>query len=129
MKWRWWRTADEMAADFAADRTLETDEQFIAACDLPDNAEAVRIAMAVRRSVASYGMIDPKFIRAIDGYPDELVELSGWDSIGFLAWIFELERELEMPVSSDAFRDIRQPFTVKELVLAVHKFVQAEAAQ
>ena len=128
MKWRWWRTADEMAADFAADRTPETDEQFIAACDLPETPEAVRVALAVRRSVASYGMIAPKFIRATDGYPDELGELSGWDSIDFLAWIFELERELDMPVSREAFNDIRQPFTVKDLVLATYRFVQQQTS-
>lgn len=128
MKWRWWRTADEMAADFAADRTPETDEHFIAACNLPDTPEAVRVSLAVRRSVASYGMIDPKFIRATDGYPNELVELSGWDSIDFLAWIFELERELEMPISRKAFRDIRQPFTVKDLVSAVYCFVQQQTS-
>ena len=129
MKWRWWRAADEMAADFTADRTPEADEPFIAACDLPDTPEAVRVALAVRRSVASYGMIDPKYIRATDGYPDELVELSGWDSIDFLAWIFELERELGMPVSRKAFQDIRQPFTVKDLVLATYRFAQAETVE
>ena len=127
MSWRWWRTADEMAASFAADRTPEPDEQFVAACDLPDTPEAIRVALAVRRSVASYGMIEPKFIRAADSYPDELVELSGWDSIDFLAWIFELERELDMPVTREAFKDIRQPFTVKDLALATYGFVQHEA--
>jgi acyl carrier protein len=129
MKWRWWRTADEMAADFAADRMPEPDEQFIAACDLPDTPDAVRVALAVRRSVANYGMIASEFIRATDGYPEELVELSGWDSIDFLAWVFELERELGMSVSREAFKDIRQPFTVKDLVLATYRFAQAETVE
>ena len=112
MSWRWWRTADEMAASLAADRTPEPDEQFVAACDPPDTPEAIRVALAVRRSVANYGMIEPKFIRAADSYPDELVELSGWDSVDFLPWIFELERELDMPMTLEAFKDIRQLFTV-----------------
>ena len=124
MGWCWWKTAGEMAAGFAADRTPEADEQFVAACGLPDTPDAARVALAVRRSVASYGMIGPEFIRAADTYPNELIELSGWDSLDFLGWIFELERELGMSVTREAFKDIRQPFTVKDLALATYGFVQ-----
>ena len=37
MRWRWWRTADEMADDFSAAREPESDESFIASCELPDD--------------------------------------------------------------------------------------------
>ena len=94
MKWRWWRTADEKAADFAKDRERQTDEQFFSECGLPDTAQTVRIALAVRRSVASVGAVEPEYIRTNDRYPEELAALSGWDSLDFLDWVFQLEREL-----------------------------------
>ena len=59
MRWRWWRTADEMAADFAGTREAMTDEQFIATCELPNDPLARETAIAVRRSVAAYGMVEP----------------------------------------------------------------------
>ncbi len=60
MKWRRWRTPREIAADFAKDRNEQSDQEFLAGCGLPDTREAMRIALAVRRSVASYGMVAVK---------------------------------------------------------------------
>ena len=65
-----------------------SDEQFVAACGLLDIPEASRVALAVRHSVANYGMVDHRIIYASDRYPGELAELSDWDSIDFLAWLF-----------------------------------------
>ncbi len=81
MKWRWWRTAEEMAADFAASRKSQHDSNFISECGLPDTPLASRVTLAVRRSVANYGLVDSKYVRADDVYPDQLIELSGWESI------------------------------------------------
>ncbi len=127
MKWRLWRTANEMAADFAANRSPESDANYIADCGLPATPIAQRVALAVRRSVASYGMIDSQFIRASDRYPDQLIDLSGWDSLDFLGWLFELERELDLPVPLDVFEYIRDPFSVADLVQAVLAFLEQQA--
>ena len=128
MKWRWWRNAQEQAEDFSKNRGEQADEQFITACGLPDTPEATRIALAVRRSVARYGMVDAKYIRVEDRYPDDLSTLSGWDSIDFLAWVFELERELGgEKIPKRAFDRIRQPFAVKDLILAVYHYRQNAA--
>ena len=128
MKWRPWRTAQEKADEFAADRGLQSDEQFLTACGLPGTPEATRIALAVRRSVASYGIVAAEYIRAEDRYPDELSDLSGWDSIDFLAWLFELERELGgEKISRKAFDGLRYTFSVKDLVLAVYRYKHAES--
>ena len=126
MKWRWWRTADEMAADFAAERSTLADEDFVSACDLPNNPLATRIALAVRRSVASYGMIEPGYIYAEDVYPDQLIELSGWESIDFLGWVLELEKELRVPLPSGVLDDIGLSFSVKELAQRVYVCMEQE---
>src|SRR5437879_4562457 len=88
---RWWRMADEMAADFARLHPPQSDAEFLAECGL---AAAPAAALAVRRSVASYGMVAADHIRPDHTYPGALEELSGWESLDFVAWIMELEREL-----------------------------------
>lgn len=127
MKWRWWRTAEEKAAEFASDRMSEDDATFISNCGLPDTLLASRVALAVRRSVANYGMIESEFIRADDLYPDQLIELSGWDSIDFVGWVLELEKELAIPIPGDAFHELyhsrKLTFSVKELAQVVHNFM------
>ena len=124
MKWRWWRTADEKAADFVADREPQNDEQFCMECGLPTSTDAIRMALAVRRSVASYGSVAAEFVRADDRYPEELGRLSEWDSLDILAWILELERELGgEKISSTAFEDLRPPFAVKDLVWMLYSYL------
>lgn len=124
MKWRWWRNADEMAAEFAAKRKPLGDEQFVSACRLPSNPLATRVALAVRRSVATYGMIGPEYIYAEDVYPDQLIELSGWDSIDFLSWVLELEKELEVAIPDHIFQDIDLAFSVQELAQRVYAYLE-----
>ncbi len=123
MLWCWWKTAAEMAEDFARKREPYPDDDFVRDCELPDTPEAQRVCLAVRRSVASYGMVDPLFIRASDRFPEDLRELSGWDSIDLLAWVFELERELgKKPIVTRAvLDDIGVTFTVRDLVWEVYR--------
>ena len=109
-----------MAADFARTRSPQADADFLAECQLPDDAEANRVALAVRRSVGKYGMVDPLFIRATDRYPEELIVLSGWDSIDFLTWVMELEDELGEPVRSEWFDGLRDGFSVRDLAHCVY---------
>jgi hypothetical protein len=120
--WRWWKTADEKASAFAATRASQTDEEFVRDCGLADDAEAAALALAVRRSVARYGMVDSKAIRASDRYPEELSALSNWDSLEMLGWFFELEKQLGRKVRGrEAFGDSnpRQGFSVRDLVRAL----------
>ena len=117
MKWRWLRTAEEMAADFAATRSPVDDECFVSACGLPDTQLARQVALAVRNSVAQYGMIDPKFILADDVYPDQLVNLSGWDSPDIVDWIMELEKELSCTLTDDEWLQlVGDLFAIRDLV-------------
>ena len=116
-----------MAANFTANRAPESDTAYLAECGLPTTPIAQQVAVAVRRSVASYGMIESAFIRAADRYPDQLIDLSGWDSLDFVDWIFALERELDMTIPLAAFKDIRSPFSVADLAQAVLAFVEQRA--
>ena len=117
---RWWRMADEMAADFATKYPAQSDAEFLAECGLADAPVA---ALAVRRSVATYGMVAPDHIRSGHGCPGALMELSGWDSLDFLEWVFELERELGpgARVERSWFDGLSSPVTVRDLAWAVHR--------
>lgn len=116
---RWWRMADELAADFDAEHPPQSDAHFLAECGL---ADAPAAALAVRRSVASYGMVAADHIRPGHGYPGALEELSGWESLDFLQWVFELERELGgARVERWWFDGLPSPFTVRDLAWAVHR--------
>jgi hypothetical protein len=115
MKLRWWKTADEMAAGFVAGRIPQMDAEFLSECALPADDDAVKAALAVRRSVAKYGMVDAAFIRADDGYPGELMKLAGWDSIDFLTWAMELHEELGPRTRIGWFDDLPDPFSVRDL--------------
>lgn len=122
MRWRWWRTAEEQAREFAKDRLGESDATFIVSCELPDDPIAHDTAIAVRRSVAKYGMIESDYILSSDRYPNELIALSGWDSIDFVGWMLELEAELKEDVLGDFHNGIQPSFSVKDLVWHTYNY-------
>ncbi len=120
MKLRWWKTAKERAAEFETTRPPQPDEAFIAECALPPTEHARRVALAVRRSVATYGMCDPQYIRASDRYPEQLGMLSGWDSIDFLGWTLELDKELKLAVPNEAWKSLNgRGFGVRDLIQTI----------
>ncbi len=121
MKLRWWRNATEMAEDFARRGPPQSDADFLAECGLPDNPGVVRLALAVRRSVSSYGAVAPEFIRASHLYPDDLAQLSGWDCLDFVGWVLKLEQELAARVDGSWLGSLPIPFSVRDLVWAVLK--------
>ena len=120
--WRIFKTAHAKVADFRAGRIRQPDEQFVADCSLPDDPEAARVAVGVRRAVASVGLVDPLFIRASDRFPEELGALPLWDSLDWISLILALEEELGKP-PPQPLEDWRQQraFTVKQLVLSVYQ--------
>jgi hypothetical protein len=120
MKLRWWKTAQEKAAEFKSIRDPQPDDVFLAECALPPTEYARRVALTVRRSVAEYGMVDPLYIRADDRYPEQLSALSGWDSLDFLDWRIRFERELGLIVPREAWRTIEGPgFSVRQLIQTI----------
>lgn len=119
------RLPSQQVAAFCKDRTRQTDEQFVADCGLPNDAEAVRIAIAVRRAVADVGAVDPEFIRADDDYPGSLEALPLWDSMSWYEFEFALEMQLgtrfEDPGAVSLPND--EKFTVRQMAAAVIQYV------
>lgn len=120
MKLRWWKTADEMATAFEEKFPAQWDDVFLSECGLDHSAEAIRVGLAVRRSVAEYGMVSAVHIYADHSLPGELQHISGWDSVDFVSWIILLEEELGEPVDSRWFDQLRIPYTVRDFAQAVY---------
>jgi acyl carrier protein len=89
---------------------------------LPDGPEAARIAIGVRRAVASVGLVDPLFIRASDRFPEELGALPLWDSMDWMSLVLALEEELGQ-APPQVIEEWRQQgaFAVKQLVQAAYE--------
>lgn len=69
---RLFKTPRDNAADFRAGPTRQSDELFVAECELPSDPDAARIALGVRRAVANVGLVVPLFVRASDRFPEKL---------------------------------------------------------
>ena len=83
---------------------------------MPEDEDAERVALAVRRAVARVGLVDPLYIRADDRYPDELVVLPLWDSIDWLELIFTIEDELNLSISDKEVELMTKNFSVRSCV-------------
>ena len=121
---RHFRHWTKKVADFTAGRVPEADDGFLADCDLPPGAEAVRVALAVRKVFGEVGSVDPKFIRPTDRFPDELGVLPGWDSIDMLDVVFRLEKELNVKVWRNPVLPVER-FTVRDFVHSLLTIVHA----
>ena len=126
--WRIFKTTHSKVADFPAGRVRQPDEPFLAECDLPDDPEAARIALGVRRAVASVGLVAPAFIRASDRFPEELGVLPLWDSLDWLGLILAIEEELGEPPPQPLEEWKQQgAFSVKQLVQAAREHMSRRA--
>ncbi len=115
---RWWKTAPEKAAEFAAARSPQADHEFFAGCGIPDTEDARNVALTVRRAVAEMLTLDPHFFHASDR---EVVELRAlWDSVDFLEWVMKTEKALNVRLPDKAFKALRRDYTIRDLVLCVY---------
>jgi acyl carrier protein len=85
--------------------------------------------LAVRRTVASIGLIDPQFIFATDMYPDQLAKLPLWDSMEWVEFFLELEQELGTIIPDQEWTQLFNPsrFSVKQLVTSFYEFVRGKS--
>ena len=126
--WRFLRVfkpAHSKVDDFREGRTRQSDNDFLADCGLTPGTEAAKVALAVRRAVAGVGLIDPLFIRSEDSYPGTLEVLPLWDSMDWLAFVLEVERELgqSFPYGSSELASKSGPVTVRDLVARVRELL------
>jgi hypothetical protein len=125
---RFFPTPEQQVAEFCKDRSRESDKEFLAACCLPEEIDAARIAIAVRRVIANLGKVDAQFIRHDDKYPAQLGKLPMWDSIEWLEFFLQLEDELGVRISEAQMREFFQPDTkggisVSEMVSRVRRIL------
>jgi acyl carrier protein len=115
---RWWKTAPEKAAEFAAGRWPQADDEFVAECGIPDSEDARNVALTVRRAVGEMLMLDPQFLRASDREAVELRTL--WDSVDFLEWVLKTEEALNVRLPDKAFKALGRDYSVRDLVVCVY---------
>jgi hypothetical protein len=125
---RVFKPAHSKVADFRKGRTRQPDDEFVAECSVANTPESRRIALGVRRAIAGIGLVDPLFIRASDRFPEELSLLPLWDSMDWLAFIFELEDELDERVHvPDSLYEwsFQNSFCVRQLVVWLEKELES----
>ena len=116
-------------AEFTKGRTPESDDAFLAACGLPDNAETRRIAIGVRDVFGEEGSVDPKFIFATDRYPEDLEILPSWDSLDTVDLLMRIEEKLDIRIPDrDADQLFRLRFTVREFVATMVAYCERRRA-
>ena len=79
-------------------------------------------------AVAAVGLVDPLFVRCDDSYPGTLDVLPLWDSMDWLSFAFELERELGRSVRWEPSEIVRhsRSVTVSDLIAHVQGVLEQE---
>ncbi len=117
MSLRLFKTAHQKVDTFCNGRTRQPDELFIQDCDLPEDEDAERVALAVRRAVARVGLVDPLYIRADDREMVELSALPLWDSMDWISLLLYLQDELGITIPDREAECIRvSKFSVRGCV-------------
>ncbi len=109
------------------ERDLTNDEEFLRACEIPDDPLRIALALAARRAIAKLATVPPETIRATDTFARDLVELPFWDSLEWMGFILELEDECQRmtpcpDLRYDAIDSLNVPFSdlqVRHVVKAV----------
>jgi hypothetical protein len=121
-------SADRKIATFCEGRSKQSDDEFLAACGLPSDPEAARVALAVRRAVAAIGSVDPQFIRAEDAYPDQLGVLPLWDSMDWFAFTLELEEQLGQRLPDPEKVLVAVHVSIKQMAADVYRLINKQTA-
>lgn len=127
--------ARRKAARFRKKHLPQSDEQFVLGCGLaPGSIEATR-ALAIRGAIGTCGSIGPEFIHHDHRGPEDLATLDFWDSIDYLGFILEVERELGVRVPSkpgpeeDEFRErYYSTWVVSELIQRLLRLIESPSA-
>jgi len=90
--WRFLLPAFAKVRAFTKQRVSQSDEEFLASCNIGDCPLAKKAALGVRQAVGVTGKIDPCYIRASDDWPGSLEALPTWDSLSLFTLGLELER-------------------------------------
>lgn len=78
------------------ERDLTNDEEFLRACEIPDDPFKIAVALASRRAIAKLGDVPPETIRANDTFARDLIDLPFWDSLDWMGFLLEVESECQL---------------------------------
>lgn len=86
------RRAKKAAAEWAH-RSCLSDAEFLAECDVPAKEFDQLVALAARREIASLATVPAETIRPEHLIQGDLGNLPFWDSLDWLGFVLEVERE------------------------------------
>jgi len=130
--WMNYRSGKTIKDDFLKSRKKQSDKEFLAACELPDNLGCS--ALKVRVAIANLGGVEAGDIRAEDTFDGELIHFDFWGSLDSIAIVLELEICLGLKIDDVMASQIVDPeakprTTVAEFVRCVLRVVYQEARE
>jgi acyl carrier protein len=100
----------------ARDVPDESDDQFVARCQMPDVPFATEFALAVRGEVADRAGLPPHSVRAADRLPEDLGDLFIRESLDAAEFVMRLEEQFGVTIPDWAIAVFgRESVTVAEL--------------
>lgn len=112
------KSSTEWVAEFKATRSPQDSEEFVRACSLPTSPASSALAIGVRAAIAELGEVDSTYIRADDGFDDDLIKLPFWGSLDGLAIILTLQDHLGIRISDEEAQRIRNPESSSGMTVA-----------
>lgn len=125
------RRATRLAACRWRERPPMSDDDFLRACEIPDEPLRVAVALAARRVIAELGTVPPETNRPDDSFAHDLVRLPFWDSLDWMGLVLGIEEKtgdrviVSEPCIDEAVRaarnessDLRVRHVVRALALA-----------
>jgi hypothetical protein len=107
------------------ERSPMGDAEFVKACEIPDEPLMAMVALAARRVIAELGTVPPETIRPDDSFAHDLVQLPYWDSLDWLDFIFQVERECRSRIPRLVFDEVVRSVEGRPADLRVRHVVRA----
>jgi acyl carrier protein len=105
-----------MTKRVSRDVPVESDDQFVARCRMPDVPFATEFALAVRCEVADRARLPPHSVRAADRLPEDLGDLFIRESLDAAEFVMRLEGQFGVTIPDRAIEVFaRESVSVAEL--------------
>ena len=120
------RRATRLAACRWRQRPPMNDDEFLRACEIPDEPIPINVALTARRVIGELATVPAETIQPDDSFLHDLVQLPYWYSLDWLDFIFRVERLCQRKVPRPVFDETAASFggwagdlRVKHVVRAV----------
>ena len=119
------KSAHAKVAAFRKTRGRQSNDDFLREVGASNDAHASHVALAVRRAVATAGLVDPLYIRADDRADNDLAVLPLWDSMDWVELVMNIEDELGVTITDEDAMSIRvNHFSVRSCIEDVTAILQ-----